>query len=87
MQKLIKILITALLIVIPLYPKFPSIKLPKEFAEIKKEDSVIKIYSAIPLYPEELKFKLENDSNSLIDKFNEFEIQEIVDIFRKNTCE
>jgi len=65
---------------------FPSIKLPESFTEIRNNDDLIKIHSAIPLYQEELKFKLDNGSNSLIDKFNELDIQEIVDINRINTC-
>lgn len=47
---------------------------------------LIKIYSAIPLYPEELKYKLENGSNELIDKLNELNVQEIIDLDRINTC-
>ena len=65
---------------------FPSLKLPKSFTEFENGDSLVKIYSATPLYSEELKFKFENDSNALIDKFNEFNIQEIIDTNRKNTC-
>lgn len=65
---------------------FPTIKLPKSFSEFKNVDNLIKIYSAIPLYPSELKYKLENGANALVDKFNEFNIQEIVDINRINTC-
>jgi len=64
----------------------PSIRLPESFTKISNKDDLITIYSAVPLYPEELKYKLDNDSNALIDKFNEFNIQEIIDINRINTC-
>ena len=65
---------------------FPSIKLPKTFTNIENGDDLINIYSAIPLYPEELNFKQDKGSNILIDKFNKFDIQEIIDIKRINTC-
>ena len=64
----------------------PSIKLPKEFTDIKIGNDLIKIYSVIPLYPEELKFSLDHDANTLLDRFNKFEIQEIIDLNRKNSC-
>ncbi len=39
----------------------------------------------IPLYPEELKFKMENDADALFEKFKEKGIQyKIVDINREN---
>lgn len=64
----------------------PSRELPESFTQIKNGENTIKIYSAIPLYSEELKFKLDNDADTLIDKFNEFNIQEIIDLKRINTC-
>ena len=64
----------------------PSIKLPKEFTEIKIGNDLIKIFSVVPIFPEELKFLKDNDANALIDKFNMFETQEIIDVNRKNTC-
>ena len=65
----------------------PSRELPDSFTQIENGENSIKIYSVIPLYPEELKFKLDNDTDTLIDKFNEFNIQEIIDLKRINTCE
>lgn len=65
---------------------FPSIELPESFTKIDNQGKLVRIYSAIPIYPEELNYKLENNSNALIEKFNEFNIQEIVDLNRKNTC-
>lgn len=45
----------------------------------------INFYQVIPLYPEELKFKLENDAETLIDMFGENEIEyKVVDINRKS---
>jgi hypothetical protein len=64
----------------------PSISLPENFVRIKKDNDIINIFSAIPIYKEELDYKLVNDTNSLIEKFNEFEIKEILDTQRINTC-
>jgi len=65
---------------------FPSIQLPDSFVNIKSDNGLIKLYSAIPLFPQELDFVIKNGSGVLIDKFNDFDIQEIVDIKRRNTC-
>jgi len=63
-----------------------SVKLPDAFSRIKYNNETIRVYSVVPLYPEELKFKLENDANTLIDKFIEFDIDEVFDPNRTNTC-
>ncbi|MBK8393017.1 MAG: suppressor of fused domain protein [Saprospiraceae bacterium] len=44
------------------------------------------IFSVVPVYPEELKFKISNGVGELVEKFNEFDLEEIVNIDRKNTC-
>ena len=58
--------------------------------EVKLKTSsgkTINFYQVIPLYPEELKFKMENDAQTLIDKFNEKGIDyKIVNINRDNVC-
>jgi len=64
----------------------PSIHLPETFIKIPLEKETISIYTAIPLYPEELDYKNSHDTNSLIEKLNDFKIQEIIDIDRINTC-
>ncbi|GAB5552106.1 MAG: suppressor of fused domain protein [Saprospiraceae bacterium] len=61
--------------------------LPDEFINIKVNDQkTIHIFSAIPVYPEELDFKIKYSADELIDKFNRYQIDEVVDINRKNTC-
>jgi len=65
----------------------PSMTLPESFTRIESHKKVIKIYSVVPLYPEELDFKLKNDADSLIDKFNETNVEEILNINRINCCE
>lgn len=60
--------------------------LPDAFTKIKFNDDTIRVYTAIPLYPEELEYKLNNDANALVDKFIESNIEEIVNSNRVNTC-
>ncbi len=63
-----------------------SFTLPEKFTRIAHGDRTIRVYSSIPLYPEELNFKLKNDANTLVDKFIQFEIEEILNPARINTC-
>lgn len=63
-----------------------SITLPAEFTKINFRNATINVYTVIPLYPEELKFKMKNNADALIDKFIDFDINEILDPKRKNTC-
>ena len=59
--------------------------------EVQLETSsgkIINFYQVIPLYPEELKFKMENDAETLINKFDEKGIDyKVVDINRKSAIE
>lgn len=66
-----------------------------DFAENKNGDvrltttsgKTINFYEIIPLYPEELKFKMDNDAEKLLDLINGKGIQyKVVDINRKNAC-
>lgn len=46
---------------------------------------VINFYQIIPLYPEELKFKMENNAETLFEKFNEKGIPyKVVDVNRNS---
>ena len=71
--------------------RFNSVVL--NFAENRKGDirlmmssgKVINFYEIIPMYPEELAFKMENGAEALFDQFNEKNIQfKVVDINRKS---
>lgn len=65
----------------------PSMTLPEIFVNIAINDhEKVYIFSVVPLYPEELKFKMSNGVGDLVEKFNEFKLEEIVDVDRKNTC-
>jgi hypothetical protein len=65
----------------------PSLSLGDEFFELKiSEEKIINFYCLIPLYKEEMEFKLKKGTDALTDKFNKYNIIDIVDIERKNTC-
>ncbi|WP_435138563.1 suppressor of fused domain protein [Formosa sp. A9] len=64
-----------------------SMELSDDFTQIElANDKVIDIYTLIPLYKEELKFKKKNGTSALLELFDEFGIEEIVQIGRKNVC-
>ena len=65
-----------------------SMELSSDFTQIKLEnDKVIDIYTLVPLYREELEFKKKYSTNELLGKFEQFGIEEVVKIGRKNVCE
>ena len=64
----------------------PPIILNEEFITLKINDAkVINFYATIPLFKEELEYKMENGIDALLDKFNENGISEIIDGRRNNT--
>ncbi|RYF25247.1 MAG: suppressor of fused domain protein [Flavobacteriales bacterium] len=64
-----------------------SMELSEDFTQIELEDGkAIDIYTLIPLYKEELKFKKEKGLQALLALFDDFGIDEIVKIGRKNVC-
>jgi len=64
-----------------------SMELSDDFTQIELEnEKAIDIYTLIPLYKEELEFKKKNGANALLERFDEFGIEEIVKIGRKNVC-
>lgn len=63
-----------------------SITLPYAFMYIDGEDKEAYIYSAIPIYKEELEYQLQSGTEKLLEKFEHFDIDEIVDVNRRNVC-
>lgn len=59
---------------------------PKELQKLRLPDRVINFYSIIPLYPDEMKFKLKNGSGHLSKKLDEAKVTELIDIERVNLC-
>lgn len=63
-----------------------SITLSNDFIYIETPEKQIYFYAAIPIYKEELKYKLEYGVDELLKLLEQFDIDEIVDINRKNVC-
>lgn len=65
----------------------PPIKADPGFHTLQmNEEHSVHFYSLVPLYGEEMNFKLNKGSDALTDKFDKHGIYELVDIQRKNTC-
>jgi hypothetical protein len=65
----------------------PSILLPPDFGILETTSGrVIAFFAAIPLYKEEVKYKMTNGAEALFDKFDDHEITELIDPNRVNTC-
>jgi len=65
----------------------PPITLKEEAWELKIDDNKkIFFFAVIPIYEEEMNFKLKHGIDALLEKFDEFNINEIIDIHRKNAC-
>lgn len=64
-----------------------SMELSEDFTQIELgKNKAVEIFTLIPLYKEELEFKKENGASALLERFDEFGIEEIVKIGRKNVC-
>jgi hypothetical protein len=58
----------------------------KEFWTLDTPEKKIRFYSIIPLYSQEMDFKVKQGADTLIDKLCELEISELLNIKRKNVC-
>ena len=63
-----------------------SITLPEEFSTIDENGKAAFIYSVIPLYQEEMDYKLEHGADELLAKFDAADIDEIYTVGRVNVC-
>lgn len=60
---------------------------PEEFAELEVgPDKTVHFLSIVPLYEEEMSFKLEHGIDPLIEKLAEAEVSELLDAGRPNLC-
>ncbi len=60
---------------------------PDDFLELTlSDDKTIRFYSLVPLYEEEVDFKLKQGADALVERFEEAEVSELLDIKRKNAC-
>lgn len=60
--------------------------LPEDFMRIETKNKVINIFSMVPIYKAEMKYKLKHGLEGLLELFNKHNIQEIIDVNRVNTC-
>lgn len=64
----------------------PPITVPDDFLELEiNEEKTIHFFSMVPLYPEEMDFKLKKGTEALLDKFDTYGVSERIDLSRKNT--
>jgi hypothetical protein len=65
----------------------PSINVPEEFHTLTiNTEKQINFFSIVPLYQEEMNFKLRNGTDALLAKFNRFGLSDIVSLDRKNVA-
>lgn len=65
----------------------PSVTVPTEFYTLKiNDEKTIDFFSIVPLYEEEMNLKLNKGTEVLLDKFDNYGINDIVDIDRRNVA-
>jgi hypothetical protein len=65
----------------------PPVMLPEEFSIFKvREDKNINIYNVFPIYTEEMEYKNKHGIDKLLGKFDQYNLMDIYDINRENTC-
>lgn len=65
----------------------PPLSLPRDFLELKiNEEKSINFYCLIPLYKEEMNYKMEKGVDALVEKIPDGINPEIIDINRPNVC-
>ncbi|WP_106793357.1 suppressor of fused domain protein [Aquimarina sp. Aq78] len=62
----------------------PSVTFGKDFTEIKKDGRKINIYNVLPLYKNEMEYKIENGYNKLLNLLIKSNGKEVLDLNRKN---
>lgn len=62
----------------------PSVTFDKNFTEIYKDGRKINIYNVLPLYKNEMEFKLKNGYNKLLDLLIKANGKEVLDLNRRN---
>lgn len=64
-----------------------SIHLSESFTYTEKGEKEIHFYSVFPIYKEEREFKLKYGTDKLLDLFERYDIDEIVDVNRRRACQ
>ncbi|MDR2717793.1 MAG: suppressor of fused domain protein [Treponema sp.] len=63
-----------------------SKRLPENFQKIEYGEDTIELYTVFPLYLEEMNYKQKNGTNKLLELFDKENIDDIINIKRKNVC-
>ncbi len=65
----------------------PPITTPENFFQLKvSPETTIHFFAVLPLYLEEVKFKLSRGADELFDRFDKHQITELLDLNRKNVA-
>ncbi|ACT03801.1 suppressor of fused domain protein [Paenibacillus sp. JDR-2] len=64
----------------------PEVEDKREFFNLELEDKVVHFFSLIPIYQEEMDYKLKHGEEALIGKLNKIGTDDIVSVNRKNAC-
>lgn len=65
----------------------PPLYVPDEFTRLYiSQDKIIEFFSIVPLYSEEMNLKLAKGSDALLDKLDEINAWELIDVNRKNVA-
>lgn len=65
----------------------PPLSLGEPFFQLKiDKDKTIHFFTLVPIYKEEMNYKLIKGTDKLLDKFDKYQISDIVNISRENTC-
>lgn len=65
----------------------PNFTLPIQFGNISLNDKLVRIYSIVPLFDEELMCIATNGLEKLLSGFFDNKINEVINVTRTNTCE
>lgn len=65
----------------------PYVSFNEEFLQFKAEDgNLINFYALVPLYKEEMEYKMTEGADALLDLFDEYNIDEVITLDRPNVC-
>ena len=65
----------------------PPILAPPEFWSLDvRPGKTVRFFAIVPVYAEEMEFKLKHGGDALLDQFDEHDVSELLDLRRANTC-
>lgn len=67
---------------------YPPLLVPEEFWSLRVDNErTIMFFAAMPLYLEEMKYKLSKGAEALTQRFEQNHVTEIIDVGRRNVCQ